>query len=119
MIETNLTSWLQSLPAATVRPLLLRKGDALPALVYTPVSSRRPLGIDGSGYARFARIQVDSWGETYEAAKTLAQSVEAIHGFAGDFYGQAVGLVEAEKNFDELDEETRRYRVSYDITIYY
>lgn len=119
MIETHVTSWLRSLGAASVRPLLLREGDALPALVYTAVAARKPLGIDGSARTRYAQVQVDVWAGSYRAAKILADAVHGIHGFAGDFYGQPVGLIETATNFDEFDEEARRFRVSIDLAIYF
>lgn len=119
MIEQNLNAWLRTLGAATVRPLLLRKGDAVPGLVYTPVAARAPVGIDGTPRTRVNQIQVDVWAVTYREAKTLADSVHGINGFAGDFSGQEVGLIESTTNFEEYDEEAHRYRVSIDLTIYY
>ena len=119
MIEENLNTWLRTLGAASVRPLLLRKKDPVPGIVYTPVSAREPLGIDGSPRTRVHQIQVDVWAEKYSEAKTLAAAVHGINGFAGDFSGQDVGLIESVTNFEEYDEEARRYRVSIDLTIYY
>ncbi|WP_043316584.1 DUF3168 domain-containing protein [Microbulbifer sp. HZ11] len=118
MIEQNLNTWLRTLGAATVRPLLLRKGDAVPGIVYTPVAARAPLGIDGSSRTRVDQIQVDVWAVSYREAKALANAVHGINGFAGDFFGQQVGLIETSTNFEEYDEEAHRYRVSIDLTIY-
>ena len=119
MIEAHVTKWLQSLTAETVRPLLLARDDSLPALVYTPVADRSDLGIDGTIESNYFQIQIDIWAETYKQAKNLEQEARALHGFAGDLFGLQVGLAEVSKNLEEYVDDTRRYRVSLDLSLYF
>ncbi|AQQ67487.1 hypothetical protein Mag101_07420 [Microbulbifer agarilyticus] len=118
MIEQSLTTWLRALGATSVRPLFLQVDDAMPGITYTPVAERSSLGIDGTPDTQVSQIQIDVWALSYNDVKSLAQSVMDLNGFAGDFSGLHVGLVEAARNFEDFDAETRRYRVSIDLTIY-
>ncbi|QFT53542.1 DUF3168 domain-containing protein [Microbulbifer sp. THAF38] len=119
MTESHVVKWLQSLNAETVRPLLLPQDASLPSLVYTTVADRSDLGIDGTNESNYFQIQIDIWAETYKQAKTLENQIKSLHGFAGDFYGLEVGMAGISKNLEEYDDDTKRYRVSLDLSLYF
>ncbi|WP_444885945.1 tail completion protein gp17 [Microbulbifer sp. PSTR4-B] len=102
-----------------MRPLLLPQDSSLPSLVYTTVADRSDLGIDGTIESDYFQVQIDIWAETYKQAKTLEQEARALHGFAGDLFGLQVGLAEISKNLEEYDNDTKRYRVSLDLNLYF
>ncbi|XZY74837.1 hypothetical protein ACJJI0_17040 [Microbulbifer sp. PSTR4-B] len=91
----------------------------MPSLVYTTVADRSDLGIDGTIESDYFQVQIDIWAETYKQAKTLEQEARALHGFAGDLFGLQVGLAEISKNLEEYDNDTKRYRVSLDLNLYF
>jgi hypothetical protein len=50
---------------------------ALPAVTLQTVSDPRPQHLKGFNPLRETRVQIDSWGDTYAAAKTLMEAVLA------------------------------------------
>ena len=116
MIEENLSQFLATI-SPNVYPLLLPGTDPpLPAIVYTAVSARKSLGVDGCIYHQFYGFQIDVYSSSYLQAKTLADSLANIHGFQGDFHGLPVGLIRAEPQGERIDSDL--YRVITDLLIY-
>jgi len=50
---------------------------ALPAVTLQTVSDARPQHLKGFNELRPTRVQIDTWGDTYAAAKTLMEQVIA------------------------------------------
>ena len=121
MLETSIKSHLETLASSRTHVLKLPNKPKYPALVYTPISERSNIFMDGGGaYKTEARIQVDVWAKTYSAAKTLATNLRnGIDGFAGDLQGTAVGLVRINGGRDDFDNDAGLYRVSTDLIIHY
>lgn len=71
-----------------VHPVFRTQGEALPAIVCTRISGQPGYADDGEIGLETARMQVDCWGETYGAAKGLADIVRArLSAFEGVFSG--------------------------------
>lgn len=115
---------VSGLVAARIYALVLPQKPTLPAISYQRISGPRIQNLLGATGRAVARIQIDSWAETYVGAQTLAAAVRSsLNGFIGDLTdggspaatrGVVIRLDNERDNFeDELD----LYRVIQDYLI--
>lgn len=65
-------------------PLVLPQDPTLPALTYQRISGPRIHKLTGTTGRARARLEIDSWAETYTEAQSLAAAVRAsLDGFIG------------------------------------
>lgn len=88
-----------------VYPMVLQKGDPLPAVTFQRISGGQNTTLEGYGGAR---LQVDCWAEDYGTAKNLALRVKAA--LEGDIQLKAV-LV---NDRDGYEAKSKTYSVSQD-----
>jgi len=127
MIGSSLAAYLLAQSAITtlvstrIDPLVLRQASAMPALVFTKISTSRPAHHGASGYGGYevARFQIDCWATTYAGAKALGQKVRAaLEGKQGVLSGAvSVNAILFVTEFDDLEPETQKFRLiqQYDI----
>jgi hypothetical protein len=111
-----------------VSPLVLDQGDRGPSIVYTCVSAVGDHHMQGASGLAMARMQLDAWAETPDAADTLARLVKTRldgyrgpMGFAGSPPGPGVQVQGV--FFDNIREDyeaaLQLYRVSADYLVWY
>lgn len=100
------------------------QGSALPAIVINNISGSPVYDDQGEAGLFSARMQVDSWGLTYSAAKLLARAVKnCLSGFVGtqgaiDFRNV---LVEVERDLRETGSNEAQYefRTGIDFIVWF
>lgn len=101
-------------------PTHLPQAPTLPALVYHKITGERTYHSGGADGLAGIRFQIDSYGESVEAAKGLAEAVrKRLSGYKG-----AAGSTEIYAGFlvddsDNWDSELQTYRVSQDYTVWH
>lgn len=108
-----------------VYPLIRPQDSAMPALVFTTISSQPDATHDGATGLSESRIQLDAYAATYAAAKGLARAVRGVlHQFAGDVEvdGGTVTLQgvfqDGERDLFEGEAPERIFRVSLDFNVW-
>lgn len=98
-------------------PMKLPQDPTLPALVMFRVSGPRIGHLTGaSGWGK-ARIQIDSWAETYLGAQALAAGVRgSLHRYIGTLTTVKVAI-SLDNERDDYDDEVEWYRVIQDYTV--
>lgn len=98
----------------TVRPMRLHQDDALPAVVYQPVSTNAGASLQGdTSNLDHVRMQVDCWAETFTQARDLASAVrDAMRPRTNNLFARFID----ERSVYELT--NRRYGVSADYYIW-
>ena len=97
-----------------------KQGSALPAVVLTTISSRRDYAMGGPSGLVESRVQVDSYGETYAAAKSAARSVITLLSGAKVVHGSTQfdgAFVDGER--DSFESDPNSFRVSVDLLIWH
>lgn len=103
-----------ALISARVYPLILPQAPTYPALTYQRISGPRLHHLTGSSGRGVARIQTDSWAETYAAAQALAAAVRAaLDGFDG-LLSTLRAVVRLENERDLYEGTPEIYRVTQD-----
>lgn len=125
MIERNLFQFLKddagvgAQVADRIYYLHFPPSATKPALVFFRVSSAPTYDMGGAAMQQ-ARIQMDAWGETAEAANDAGQAVrDALDHFDGTMGTNAVALIEIADERHDYDEEARLFRDSTDYMIWY
>lgn len=115
MIETTLYTVLSTDTAVSnivstrIYPLIAPQDSAMPAVVYQRVSTVPVNSLAGDSGLDAVRIQISCWASTYAGAKSLAVAVK-----------NAVLTMNAitEMEMDDMEDETRLYRVILDFRIW-
>lgn len=94
-----------------VHAVLRPQDEATPAISYQRISSVPVADFDGDAGVDNARVQIDCWGLTYGAAKTLAREARVAI-TAADLHAYVM------TDRDDIDEETGLYRVSMDVSLW-
>ncbi|MCP4567638.1 MAG: DUF3168 domain-containing protein [FCB group bacterium] len=109
MITDGLYSYLYAHAAITdlvsdrIHPIV-KNNDTLPAIIYTRVSTVPTHTMSSSPSIAETRIQVNCLGETYQAAKELADVVrQAIENYSGNWDGETVHTVMMDSEHDSYD----------------
>lgn len=76
-IETSIYAALSGLANGRVYPLVAPEKVTFPCIVYSRISSTPENTLDGGATIDLVRIQVDTYANTYSAAKVLAGSVRS------------------------------------------
>jgi hypothetical protein len=107
---------LQGLVGQRIYPLVMPQGSETPALVLTVISDIPENSFDGTAETRLreARVQIDSYAETYLQAHQLADAVLAI---VGNLSRPDLSAV-ADDSRDLYDDETELHRVSADFAVF-
>lgn len=119
MIEQNIHSLMVADARFTdialdrFRPVLLAENSCLPAATYQVISKRFVYALDGRVDITFVRMQVDTWANTYAAAKNLAEAITAIlDDYSGGFQdGSQIRSVQIMSSTDFYDKDAHIYRV--------
>ena len=103
-----------------VYPLQLPQGVVLPACTYSQVSDPPEHTHSGRSSLRRPRFQINCWGETYLAAKTLAAEVIALlDGFSGTMGSTTAYAGFVEDGRDNMDPVTGRHWVGVGVVIWH
>lgn len=101
-----------------VYPLLLPQDATFPAVTYQQISRTQEHAYGVEAGVLSVRVQVDSWAESYAAARSLADEVAAaLSRYNGTINGVTVRDIVLD-NERELYEETGIRRVWQDYVIY-
>lgn len=101
-----------------VRP----QGSALPALTLQAITGERRQHLKGFVGARSTTVQIDSWAESYGAAKALIEAALAAAVGAGTFSGVRFGRATDVGEPRDLGEQTSTvflFRQSVDLTVWH
>jgi Protein of unknown function (DUF3168) len=106
-------------PGQRVRPMLLPEGTNFPAIVYQVVATNPLTSMDGVNALQMKRMQIDCYGQTAVAAKTLAQAVHnALDGYRGVLSeGTVVQSCLPNQDVDEFEFDPQVFRVACDFNI--
>ena len=117
-LEEGLFSHLkQSLNASVYGQL---RGDRLPAVVYTLVSSACELSLPVVDQIRESRYQIDCYTRKYLPAIQLAsQVIDALHQHQGLLGKYPVQLVQLENRQDGFEENARLHRQILTFVVYH
>jgi len=103
-IETGIVATLAAAAttaASRIHPKVLPQGVTLPAITYQRLSTPRVNSHDGPSGLAFPRFQINTWAETYAAAKTLADEIRAaLDGTTGVWDSVVVQRCELEDEGD-------------------
>ena len=117
-IEKSLRDHLSTV-TAFIYFLVLPQDRTLPALTLQLDSSRRQYSVDGASHYP-ARFQVDCWADTYAQVKNLhSQVVARLNGYTGDLGDHYVDGVTIEQELDGYEADTKLYRVTVWIELFY
>lgn len=83
-------SGVAALAGSQIYPVSRPQGGPLPAVTLATVSNVPVYANDGEAGLAEARVQIDCWGETYSATKTLARAVKTS---LSAFFGTVDGVV--------------------------
>lgn len=120
LIEEALTAMLAGLAGGRIFPYRLPRAVALPAITYMKVSAPRDETQQGASGLVMARLQVSSWGDTYDDAKVLSDSVrQALDGFMGEASGIYIGGIECLNETDQTESEPDVYQTILDFRVKY
>ena len=104
--------------AVSVTPLILPQEPSYPAITYQQVSAVPVHGMGQDAALLRARVQVDSWGDTYAEARALASAVKAVlNRFRGPAAGVTVLDVLLNNEMDLYEGDTQTRRVMQDYTL--
>lgn len=110
-IETSIYTALSSLAAGKVYPLVAPEKVTAPFIVYSRLASIPENTLDGGSTIDLIRIQVDTYANTYSAAKSLAESVRSA------MEGALVkGTLQTDQDLFEPD--LKFYRISQDYYVW-
>lgn len=98
-----------ALVAARIYPLLLKQGCAMPAIVYSPITSRPVVSLQGPSGLEGNTVQIDAWALTLAEASAVLVAIEAamgaattfsiVHGPRRSWYESAPELYRAQRDF--------------------
>jgi hypothetical protein len=115
---------VNNLVSGRIYPVVLPQNPTLPAIVYSLVNANRPESmIGGTGLVQ-ARVQVDCWALTQDAAASLSNEVrKVLQGFSGNFgSGSTLVVVQAVHvvgEYEMHEPDVNNYRVIIDYHIWY
>lgn len=103
-----------------VYPRKLPQGAILPALAYFKVSGGISYTSSGESSLKTPRYQLNCWGDTYLAARTLAEEVKALlSAYKGAMGNETVTAAFIEDEQDDDSPETEKELVRLDIIIHH
>ena len=125
MIENALRSILitdDTVKLITTRcyPIAIPQSPTYPLILYTRITGMRDHVLQGPSGAAHPRFQVESWAETYTAAKSLASAIRvALDGYSGTVLGVVIGSILIDSERDVYESEIKIYRVISDWYIWH
>lgn len=132
MLEASLTSrlladsTLSGLVGTGVYPVnlpvaLASQTSPPPCVTYRTISDVPTFTLNGSTVSIKTRIEYNSWATTYAAAKAVALAIQSsLTGYSGQLGDVYICWIEpGGVNTDDLDEDSRLYRVQQDFLIYH
>ncbi len=111
MIEEDIFNALKGLVSNRCYPLLMPENPSYTSIIYTRISSTPENTLNGGATIDLVRFQIDSYAETYSAARTLAASVRTAMEAAA-----FKGLLQTDEDFFEPD--VTIYRVTQDYYVW-
>lgn len=109
---------LAALVGTRIYPLSLPQGATLPALTYQGISTVPEASGDNRPTSDTTRLQIDSWGASYEAVREVAAALRAaLDGYTEELSGGTVASMRFANEHEEMDPERRWYRVTQDYLI--
>lgn len=106
------SSAVSAVVSARIYPLVLPQDVTLPAITYVRISGGQVNSMGGYSGLENPRMQIDVWGATYTAAKTLAALVHAAMSAATTFSALLIS------DMDLYEDDTKIYRVSMDFSVW-
>jgi hypothetical protein len=100
----------------------LPQGEAVPAIVLNKIDGLPEYSDEGEAGLSSARIQIDSYADTYAAAKSVARAVKALlsgASFEQDRIKFDTFIEDEQDSFEEATGPDRRFRVRLDITAWH
>jgi len=121
MVETMLASLLGEIAGDDhVYALRLPENFTYPVVVFQPVSGGKPVAHDGPTGLAWVRIQVDTYAETYEGCKDIAEQIkEDLNGYQGPVGDGTIDGIFIDGEWDLFEESKKLYRAVVDFRIYY
>jgi hypothetical protein len=114
-------SGFSTIAANRLYPLILPDTPTFPAATYQLISSVPEETNDGpTGFVK-ARIQTDTWSNSYASCKALAKALRVLlDGFTGTLpNGVAVSNIIRDNSSDYIEPVSRLYRVQTDWLVMY
>ena len=117
----GVTSIVGSGTAARIYPSVLRQGGAYPAVRYQQIDGLRESAMGSDTGVVSATVQVDSYADTYAAARALANAVRAaMQRFRGTVSSVVIDDVfVASGPNDFYEEQVKKYRCQFDFTVWH
>lgn len=117
-------SGVRALVANRVWPGVMPQGSPLPAVVVNLISGAPEYTDDGQTPIASARVQMDGWALTFDAAKAVGRAVKAeLSGFAGTQGGVTFHFVMIDAERDDREDGAGaaqyRFRTSIDFIIWH
>lgn len=109
-----------NLVGTRVYPVVLPQSPTYPAIRYQQTAgSREPAMGSNSGLVK-TTVQIDSYSDTYEQARQVAEEVRsALQRFGGTVAGVVIESVFVEGPLDVFEEEIKKFRVQQDFTVWH
>ena len=109
-LSTSTTITVTSSVSTRIYPEVCPQQATLPVIVYSRVSNNPEYTLSGYSDLENARIQVDTFAETYKEAKVVAGRVKVAMDAATEYKAIMVN------DMDEYDPELQVYRVIQDFS---
>jgi hypothetical protein len=118
------TSGVSALVANRVWPGVVPQGSPLPAVVVNLISGAPEYTDDGETDISSARVQVDAWALTFDAAKAVSRATKAaLSGFAGTQDAVTFHFVMIDTERDDREPGSNaaqyRFRTSVDFIVWH
>ena len=125
MIDADFVTWLNAqsgittLTGSRIYALILPQNPTLPAITFSLSDNQRDFTFDGEGTLVSTDVQVDCWGDTYEAARgLLAAFLSAIKNYTGAMGSSSISQVELEADINVYEDAVFAYRSTQLLTIW-
>ncbi len=112
MINERIYSILSSALTYTIRPIVLKQKDELPAITYQ-VEIDHDKTFDGNADLKVARVELNVYATTLSEAKTINTELRAaMAGVSGVAAGITVFNLYVEREIEDFETEQYEYRIN-------
>lgn len=105
-------------PAGNIPQSSTAASDLLPAATYQTIGGAPSNTFHPHAPADNERIQLDCWSDSYDGAQIIADAIRAAIENMDAQIAQSVGIQIVSFNGRDYEPETKRYRVSFDISVW-
>lgn len=96
-----------------------RQGAAYPYVTLQRISTSGAAFLDGASNLDWPRIQIDSWAESPDSARAVADAIRAFLDQQEHTAGGLTFLASLQDDRSDVDGDTRKFRVSQDYLIFH